>query len=132
MKNIFTIISSLLLIGGSVFLDTFLSDANTNVPIVTEQYTYKPVKAHTYNLKIESFPFNEDNTKNQVEGVHVANTRFAIVRKIILRHPCFAPLSVLNRHSTTVLTKLNKTHSNYIGFIDNNLPLHVRNCSWLI
>jgi len=132
MKSIFTIISSVLFIAGSVFSDMFLSDGNKHVPVVIKQYAYEPVNTHMYNLKIESLPFDKCNTEKQVEGSHVTTTRFATFRKIILRHPSIAPLSFLSKHSSTVLPKINKLHSNFIGYKENNLPLHVLNCSWLI
>jgi len=49
MKNIVTIISALLLISGSVFLDMFFSQGNKVVPAETSQYIYEPVSDHLRN-----------------------------------------------------------------------------------
>lgn len=132
MKNIVTIISFLLFIAGSVFLDMFLSEDNKDVTVVIKQYAYEPVSAQLCNVKTKSLPFDKCNPQKQVEGTHVENARFASVRKIISRHNFFAPLYFLNKHSATLLPVSNKVQSSYIGYAGNNLPIHLRNCIWLI
>jgi len=132
MKNIVTIISALLLISGSVFLDMFLSEGNLVVPVETSQYVYEPLSNHLRNDKTESLPFEKCNSEKEVEGAHAENARFGSVRKIFSRHTCFAPLSILNKHSITALLIPIKVKRNYPDYTVNNLPLHVRNCIWLI
>ncbi len=132
MKNIFAIISAFLFIAGSVAVNMVLSDGSKDVAILIKQNSYKPASAHLCNVKIESLPLNKCNPKNQVEDAHVTTTRFASARKIISRHIFFAPLFFLSKHSAAALAISNKAQPNFVLYTVKNLPLHIRNCSWMI
>jgi len=132
MKSIITIISALLFISSSVFIDMSLSDGNKHVPVVINQHVYEPGSAHLCNEKTESLPLDGCNCEKQLEGSHVVNSRFGSVRKVFSRQTFFTPLSFLSKRSATVVPIPNKAQAKYVTYTENNLPLHIRNCIWLI
>lgn len=132
MKNITTIISALLFIAGSVFLDMHLSEGKKHMPVMVKQHTDEAVGAHVCSEKTESLPVENCNCERQVEGVHLVNSRLANFRKIFPRYIPSISLSFLSRHSAAVLPNLSEAQSYLITYTSNNIPLHVRNCVWLI
>lgn len=132
MKNVVTIISVFLIIVGSVFLNKFLPDDNEDVSVVVKQYEYESASAYLGYEKTESLPFDKYNAEKQVEGAHVKNARFASIRKISLHRNYFDPLLFFSKHSITLLPSPIKAQPDSIAYTVNNLPLHVRNCIWLI
>lgn len=132
MKNIVTIVSALFFIVGSVFLEMFLPDGNKEISVVLKQYEYEPASAYFGYEKTESLPFDKYNAEKQVEGAHVKNARFASIRKISLHRNYFDPLLLFSKHSITLLPSPIKAQPDSIAYTVNNLPLHVRNCIWLI
>ncbi len=132
MKNISTIISALLFIAGSVVLDMHLSEGKKHVPMVLKQQVYASASAHLCIEKAESWPVESCNCERQVEGAHLENSRVAIARKVFPRNIAFVPLAFLSRHSATVPPISSKAQSDCITYTVSNIPLHVRNCVWLI
>lgn len=132
MRNITTIISALLFIAGSVVLDMHLSEGKKHVPVVIKQHVYASASAHLCIEKTESWPVESCNCERQVEGAHLENSRFASVRKVFPRNIAFVPLAFLSRHSAAVAPISSKVQSYCITYTVNNIPLHVRNCVWLI
>jgi len=132
MKKIVSTISLLLLITGSFSLDTFLSDLNKDIPTLIKECEYEPVSVQLSNKKTESLPFDKSHTEKKVEGAHVQKARFASVRKIFSRHTYFASFSFLNKQSVSGLLISIKPLPNYSTYTVNNLPIHIRNCIWLL
>lgn len=132
MKNIITIISALFLIAGLILLDTFLSDGDMHLSLVTNQEAYNPVSTQLGNEKTASLPSDRCNGEKELEGSHVVHFQFATVRKVFLRHIAFAPLSVLNGQLVTGLSGANKFQLNSFTYSINSIPLHIRNCVWII
>ena len=132
MKNIITIISALLFIAGSAFLDIDLSEGNRHVPVVIKQQAFTPVIASLCNEKTESLPFDKCHCEKQVEGVHIVNSRIGSVSNLLSRHIAFAASYLFNKHSATALPISTQASSTCIAQTLNNVSLHIRNCVWLI
>lgn len=132
MKYIVKIILSLSIIVVSISLGRFLSDDKKEFSVVVKQDVFQTVSVNLCNEKAESLPFDNCNSDKRLQSGYFKNGRFATVRKIFLRHTCFVPPLFLNKHAEAALLIPIKAQPNYLDYTVNNLPLHMRNCIWLI
>jgi len=133
MKNIFNTISALFFLASFIGLNVYLNNGNQHQPVVVKDHVFSPIGSHFSPEQTGALPTDLNNLEKSAEGRHVGNSKVIKVRKAYSRE-------VANARLTAALTKF-VSYSPFTKAMlrpfahynkGNAVPVHLRNCVWLI